>query len=224
MATKTACTDTISEGKGGIMFATKPLQFLIVTLTFASLFFVPSWARAHQNQVMGEVRFSGPTKVERDSGVWIDGQYVGYLKELKGDKKIVLLPGDHEVSVRQAGYKDFTRQIVVEPRQVELFRVTMQKDPRALYPAANAATLKLDVMPERAAVFVDDAYIGHASDFGGAFHSMLVTPEKHRVKIELPGYRTFETEINPLAGQKTEIKTELVPGSIEQAGALVKEP
>ena len=52
---------------------------------------------------------------------------------------------------------------------------------------------------------------------------MLVTPEKHRVKIELPGYRTFETEISPWRARKTEIKTSFVPGSIEQAGALVKE-
>ena len=204
------------------MFTAKPFYMLAIAAMLAS-FLAPAGMQA-QGQVMGELQFAGATKVERNSGVWIDGQYVGYLKELKGDKKIVLLPGDHEVSVRQAGYKDFTGNIVVEPRQVQLFTVTMQKDPRALYPAANAATLRLDVMPERAAVFVDDAYIGHASDFGGAFHSMLVTPEKHRVKIELPGYRTFETEINPLAGQKTEIKTELVPGSIEQAGALVKEP
>lgn len=224
MTTKTAGTDTISEGKGGIMFATKPLQFLIVTLMFASLFFVPSWARAHQNQVMGELRFSGPTKVERDSGVWIDGQYVGYLKELKGDKKIMLLPGEHEISVRQAGYKDFTKSIVVAPGQVQPFRVTMGKDPRAQFPATNAATLKLNVTPERAAVFVDDGYIGHASDFGGAFHSMLVSPGKHRIKIELLGYQTFETEINLLAGQKSEVKTELMRGSIEQAGALVRQP
>jgi hypothetical protein len=204
------------------MFTPKPSYLLVIAVMLA-LLLVPARILA-QGQVMGELQFAGASSVERNSGVWIDGQYVGYLKELKGDKKIVLLPGDHEVSIRQAGYKDFTKNIVVEPKQVQRFTVTMQKDPWAIYPAANAATLKLDVMPERAAVFVDEAYIGHASDFGGAFHSMLVTPEKHRVKIELPGYRTFETEINPLPGQKTEIKTELVPGSIEQAGTLVKEP
>jgi hypothetical protein len=53
---------------------------------------------------------------------------------------------------------------------------------------------------------------------------MAISPGKHRIKIELPGYRTFETEVNLLAGQKSEIKTELVKGSIEQAGPLIKEP
>ena len=212
------------EAERGTMFATKPIRFLIGALVFASLSLAPSGAGGQQNQVLGELQFSGATHVERNSGVWIDGQYVGYLKELKGGKKIMLLPGVHEISARQAGHKDFTKKIVVEPGQVQSFPVKMERDPNAQYPAANAALLKLNITPERAAVFMDDGYIGHASDFGGAFHSMLVIPGKHRIKIELPGYQTFETEINLLTRQKSEVKTELVRGSIEQAGVLVKEP
>ena len=111
------------------MFTAKPSYLLVIAVMLA-LLLVPARILA-QGQVMGELQFAGATRVERNSGVWIDGQYVGYLKELKGDKKIVLLPGDHEVSIRQAGYKDFTKNIVVEPKQVQRFTVTMQKDPRA---------------------------------------------------------------------------------------------
>src|ERR1700687_2173263 len=176
-----------------------------------------------QNQVMGEVNFHGATKVEKSSGVWVDGQYVGYLKELKGSKKIMLLPGEHQISVRQTGYTDSTQRIIVEPGQTQSINVKMQKDPGAITPTVTA-TLKVDVQPGRAAVFVDDAFLGHAGELGGAFHSMLISPGKHRIKVELPGYRTFETEVNLLAGQKSEIKTDLVRGSIEQAGPLIKEP
>ena len=175
-----------------------------------------------QNQVMGEVDFQGATKVEKSSGVWIDGQYVGYLKELKGSKKILLMPGEHQIAVRQTGYNDYSQRIIVEPGQAQVVRVTMQKEPGATMPNVTA-TLKVDIFPPRAAVFVDDAFLGHAGELGGAFHSMLISPGKHRIKVELPGYRTFETEVNLLAGQKSEIKTELVRGSIEQAGALIKE-
>lgn len=206
------------------MFSRKPIQFLIFALALASRFLAPASARAAQNQVMGEVQFSGVTNVEKNSGVWIDQQYVGYLKELKGDKKIMLLPGEHEISVRQAGYKDFTSKIIVEPGQVKLFRVTMEKNLKAQYPGSDAATLKLNIIPDRAAVFLDDGYVGHAGDFGGTFHSMLVSPGRHRIKVELPGYRTFETEINLLARQKSEVKTELVKGSIQDASPLVKQP
>jgi len=206
------------------MIPTKSFQRLsLVALSMVFLLCAADFLRAQQNQVMGELKFSGSTKIEKSSGVWIDGQYVGYLKELKGDKKIMLLPGQHEVSVRQAGYNNFTQTLVVEPGQVHTLHLQMTPNLRASYPGSDAAELKLNVKPERAAVFVDDSYIGHAADFGGAFHSMLLSPGTHRVKVELPGYRTFETEINLLPRQKSKVETELVAGSILQAGPLIKE-
>ena len=173
------------------------------------------------NRVMGEVQFEGASKVERDSGVWIDGQYVGYLKELKGDKKVMLLPGEHEIIVRQSGFDDFVSKIVVEPGQKQTVTVT-QKSMGWQMPTATAEP-KLTVQPNRAAVFLDDRYVGHVGEFGGKLHSMVIATGKHRIKIELPGYRTFETEVNLLAGQKSEVKTELVKGSIEQNDAMIKE-
>lgn len=174
------------------------------------------------NRVMGEVQFEGAGKVERDSGVWIDGQYLGYLKELKGDKKVLLLPGEHEVTVRQAGLEDFVRKIVIEPGQKQTVRVAMEKSVGWDTPS-TISTLKLTVQPNRAAVFLDDWYVGHVGEFGGKFHSLRIAAGKHRIKIELPGYRTFETEINLLAGQKSEVKTELVKGSIKQNDAMIKQ-
>jgi hypothetical protein len=176
-----------------------------------------------QNKVVGELEFEGKTKLERDSGVWIDGNYVGYLKELKGSKKVTLLPGRHEVIVRQSGYQDYVEKIVVEPGQKRLVSVTMHFAPRASVPEITS-TLKLKIKPKRAAVFLDEKFVGHAADFGGAFRSMKISPGKHRIRVELPGYRTFDTEINLLANQESEVKTELVPGSIEQNSPLIKKP
>lgn len=201
-------------------------HFALRKLTLAAIFFwglLFSFAASvgAQNQVMGEIKFEGTTKIEKEAGVWVDGQYVGYLKELKGNKKVMLLPGEHEISVRQSGYDDFTKKVVVEPGQTQVVSAILLKSPRATAPEITA-TLKLSIEPKRAAVFLDDKFVGHASEFGGKFRSMLISPGKHRIKVELPGYRTYDTEINLLAGQKTEVKTELVPGSIEQAGPLIK--
>jgi hypothetical protein len=197
-------------------------KILFTVLGVGLLLMTPALTKAQKGQIMGELQFSG-NKTVKDSGVWVDGQYVGYVKELKGDNKLSLLPGPHDIVVRQAGYKDFTQKVTVEPKQKQNLAVTLEKDSSATYPkGADSAELKLDIAPARAAVFVDDGYIGHASDFGG-YHIMVVTPGKHTVKVELPGYRTFETEVNPLAGQRTEIKTGLLKGGIEQAGALVKQ-
>jgi hypothetical protein len=204
------------------LFATsKPAALYL--LFFVLLFSFRASQASAQNQVMGEVKFEGTTKVEKDAGVWVDGGYVGYLKELKGNKKIMLLPGEHEIVVRQSGYDDFVKKVVVEPGQTQIVSAVLLKSPRATAPEITS-TLKLNIEPKRAAVFLDDKFVGHASEFGGKFRSMLISPGKHRIKVELPGYRTYDTEINLLAGQKTEVKTVLVQGSIEQAGPLIKKP
>lgn len=179
---------------------------------------IPSYS---QNQILGEVQLVGKTKAEKTSGVWIDGQYVGYAGELKEDKKVLLLPGEHEISVRQSGYMDFTQKVVVEPGKKVVLHVTMQKDPRAQFPTVTSQ-LKLQVTPDRAAVFVDDGFVGTVREFSGVGRAMLVSPGKHRVKIALPGYQAFETEVNLLPKQKITIKTDLAPGSITEAGPSIK--
>jgi PEGA domain-containing protein len=205
--------------KQRIMHARKLIRAAIVLSILVVLFWPPKISA--DNQVMGELKFSAATDAEKDSGVWIDGQYVGYLKELKGNKKVLLLPGFHDIAVRQAGYEDFTRKVLIEPADAQMVAVHMLKDPRAVYPGENAAILKFNITPDRSPVFIDDIYMGPASKFGGFFNSMTLVPGKHRVKIDLPGYRTFETEISVLPEQKLEIKTDLVKGSIEQAGPLI---
>jgi hypothetical protein len=111
--------------------------------------------------------------------------------------------------------------VVVEPGVEQVVRVKLKLAPGAAVPTVTSM-LKITVQPPRAAVFLDDKYVGHTGELGGSVHALLVTPGKHRVKIELPGYRTFETEVNLIAGQKSEVKTELVKGSIVQADAEIK--
>jgi len=173
-----------------------------------------------QTTVLGELTFKGASKVEKTSGVWIDGKYVGYLGELWGPKRILLIPGDHDLVVRQAGYQDFAEKLTVEPKELLLVPVKMQKAANDTWPTVTAE-LKVDVHPDRAAVFVDDRFLGHAGELGGAFHSMLISPGTHQIKVELPGYQSFETNVTLVAGQKSVVKANLAKGSIHQADALI---
>ena len=118
-------------------------------LVLSSLLLAPV-IYAAENEVLGKVDFSGKSHVERTSGVWIDGQYVGYLKELKDNKQVMLLPGDHVITVRQNGYQDFTTTVRVQPGQTKHVRVAMQKAPTLPLPAEKAE-IKIDAMTERAA-------------------------------------------------------------------------
>ncbi|HEY2546918.1 MAG TPA: PEGA domain-containing protein [Candidatus Acidoferrum sp.] len=206
-----------------IMLKKSNLQVAAALLAFSLCLLAPAPVSAQSSEVMGEIRFEGNTQLDRDSGVWIDGTYVGYVKELKGKKKVLLLPGKHQIVVRQAGYTDFTRDLTVDPGQIQEVQVAMQMLPGAKTPDVTSE-LKITVQPKRAAVFLDGNYVGHASELGGKFHSLEVSPGKHRIKVELPGYQTFETDVQIIAGQKSEMKTELVKGTIDQAGAEIKKP
>jgi hypothetical protein len=163
-----------------------------------------------EDRVQSELKFVARTKADKTAGVWVDGQYVGFVKELTGDKKIVLLPGKHEVLVRQAWYKDYVQNVV------------LVKD---AHPATREATgeLKISATPSRAAVFVDNQFAGHVDEFDGVGKAMLLTPGRHSVRVALPGYLPFETVVDLRPHQKLKIQTELVKGSITEAGSLVNQ-
>ena len=190
----------------------------VLLLVSALLLPAPMYA---ENDVMGEIHFEGKSHVEKTSGVWVDGAYVGYLKELKGSKKVLLLPGEHVITVRQDGYQDFTERILVQPGQKEVVRVAMEKAPTGALPDVTA-TVRIAVNPSRAAVFLDGLFVGHVGEFEGMGRGMLVAPGTHQIRIALPGYQTFETNVNPLASQKVEIKTDLIKNGAPLAEPLVK--
>jgi PEGA domain len=182
------------------------LTLILVFAGFSNLY-------GRQASRMGELRFTADNQSERDAGVWIDGKYFGYVRELKGDRKVMLPPGPHEISVRQAGYKDITKTVVIDPDQIQTVAVVLEENSRMSYPGSNAAELRLDIQPKRAAVFVDGTYMGHGGDFSGRFHSMLVTPGKHHLKVTLEGYRSYETDVDAQANLKSQTKIVLDKGS-----------
>jgi hypothetical protein len=175
-----------------------------------------------EDRVQAELRFVAHNKDEKTAGVWVDGQYVGYVKELAGDKKLMLLPGKHEVVVRQAWFDELVEQVILEPGQVREINVKLIKSARM--PSREATgELKISATPSRAAVFVDNQYAGHVDEFDGVGKAMLLTPGQHRVRIALPGYLPFDTVVDLRPRQKLKLETQLVKGSITEAGSLVNQ-
>ena len=173
-----------------------------------------------EDRVQSELRFAAHSKDEKTAGVWVDGQYVGFVKELAGDKKLMLLPGKHEVVIRQAWYNEFVKEVILEPGRVHEVKVELVKSARL--PTKDATgELKIAATPSRAAVFVDGQYAGHVDEFDGVGKAMLITPGQHRLRIALPGYLPFDTMVDLRPQQKLKIQTDLVKGSITEAGSQV---
>ena len=173
-----------------------------------------------QDRVQSELRFAAHSKDEKTAGVWVDGQYVGFVKELAGGKNLTLLPGKPEIVIRQAWYNEFVKQIILEPGLTYAVNVELVKSVRL--PTKDATgELKIAAPPSRAAVFVDGQYAGHVDEFDGVGKAMLLTPGQHRLHIALPGYLPFDTMVDLRPQQKLKIQTDLVKGSITEAGSQV---
>jgi hypothetical protein len=196
------------------------LLLALALLAAAGFALAPGGARA-DNKVLGRVTFVPAGKAEKSAGVWVDSQYVGFIKELKGDKKILLMPGNHTITVRQSGYKDWTEEVTIQPGADLNLMIRLEKNPRVELPAVTSE-VKLKIDPDRAAVFLDGHFVGVAQEFGGLGRAMLVAPGKHQIKIALVGYRDFTTEVNLQPDQKFTLKTSLVPASVNQADQAVK--
>jgi len=87
--------------------------------------------------------------------------------------------------------------------------VKMVRDPRFQMPSVFCE-IKLSVTPDRAAVFVDEQFVGHAGEFGGFAKRLLIAPGHRKITISLPGYQTFSTEVDLAPNQKFQIKTDLM--------------
>jgi hypothetical protein len=143
--------------------------------------------------------------------------------KLEGSKSVMLLPGTHTIRAREDGYQDCTHSLRVEPGRTEVVAVHLVRNPAERFPAVTA-TVKTNVEPSRAGVFMDGEYVGHAGEFKGPGRGMEVAPGTHRIKITLPGYQTFETDVNPIANQTVEVKTMLAQINAPLTPPLVKAP
>jgi hypothetical protein len=189
-------------------------------------FSIVSWCVASAalaaGSLQGEIELQPASRLERDAGVWVDGQYVGFVKDLEGRDRLALVPGAHELLFKLIGNEDVAATIVVEPGTRKKYRVTMRERSDVTYPdEKSTAQLRLAVKPSEAAIFVNDSYVGHVDRFGGRA-GMRLAPGSYRFTIALPGYQPFNTELTVRAGQTYEIKTELPKGELgDQADALL---
>jgi hypothetical protein len=79
------------------------------------------------------------------------------------------------------------------------------------YEAFDVASLRLEITPKQAEVFVDGYRAGTVDQFDGIFHRLHVRPGGHDLVVYLPGYRTFEEHVYASPASSQSIKMTLEP-------------
>ncbi len=195
---------------------------LLVVGGFCGFFLFENGAGA-QEAAAGQIRFTASSNAIKFSGVWVDGQYAGSIGELKNELR--LSPGNHEISVRQAGFLDFNKTVAIQSGSTADIRVSMETDARfAFADPRTSAQVRIDVRPWKAAVFLDDYYAGTVEQFYGVEHAMLITPGQHRIKFARAGFQSSETEVNLASRQKFKLRTDLAPARTAYVDPLIRSP
>ena len=80
----------------------------------------------------------------------------------------------------------------------------------AYHPVAPDSSIRLDVEPQDAEVYVDGYYAGVVDEFDGVFQRLRVTPGQHEIVIYRDGYRSIRQQVfaNPNGSRKISRKME----------------
>jgi hypothetical protein len=73
------------------------------------------------------------------------------------------------------------------------------------------ASVRLQVSPREAEVFVDGYYAGTVDDFDGVFQRLRLEPGEHDLAIFLPGYQLFSQQLLLQPNRTFSVKHDLVP-------------
>jgi hypothetical protein len=87
--------------------------------------------------------------------------------------------------------------------------------PYRYYNLAPDASVKLEVKPKEAEVYIDGYYAGIVDDFDGAFQRLRVEPGEHQIELYLDGYRPVTQKLYLTANNTFKVKytmEKLAPG------------
>jgi hypothetical protein len=90
--------------------------------------------------------------------------------------------------------------------------------PYPYYAFDPGSSVRVEVKPKQAEVYVDGYYAGVVDDFDGVFQRLPVYPGDHEIELYLDGYRTVKQHVYTSAGRTFKLKYQMAKlGPGEQA-------
>jgi hypothetical protein len=95
------------------------------------------------------------------------------------------------------------------PHGNRIYRVVMPGFAPSEVVRANTSDLIFQVTPAHALVYIDGRLIGSGGDFSHEKSRYPIVDGLHVLRIEFPGYRTFETRMEVVANRTLNLTVEL---------------
>jgi hypothetical protein len=91
--------------------------------------------------------------------------------------------------------------------------------PWRVYADWETTSVRLDVSPKDAQVYVDSYYAGVVDEFDGIFQRLTLRPGPHLIEIRKTGYRALAAEMNLYPGQSVTYRRTMEPASDTDSAA-----
>lgn len=77
--------------------------------------------------------------------------------------------------------------------------------------AYDLGSLRLQVKPREAEVYVDGYYVGQVGEFDGVFHKLDLEAGPHKIEVRAAGFEPLAFDVKALPGQTINYKGDLRP-------------
>jgi len=141
----------------------------------------------------------------RECEVYLDGKLVALLD----GNYVVTDVGTHELEVRAAGHRAWSRTIKVDERAYQRLKIELEVEGQGLL---------LSGEPEGAKIYVDDQFQGTLSPLE---RRLRVAPGPHLLRVEASGRVPFQDVVQVAADRYHEVEVTL---ALEGQGVIVRKP
>lgn len=146
------------------------------------------------------------------AGLFIDGKYVGPAGRFTIPEKYTVAAGDHEITLRDPRYEDFTTKVTVNPRKTtkisyKLKYVEPAKPPFGrLRLGGDGEESWISVTAgDTGAVYINDRYFGFIDELNNAGGGILLNPGTYTVRIVSEKYGDISQQVTIEANKVTVI-------------------
>jgi hypothetical protein len=144
------------------------------------------------------------------AGVWIDGKYVGPASRFTVTEKYTVEPGEHEITLRDPRYEDYTTKVTVQAGKTAKVKFSMKQAQLAPPPYGRLrfgggepesfiSVTAGDVSP----VYLNDRFYGYVDELNNAGGGLLLPPGTYRLKVDSPIYGTINQDVTLEANKVT---------------------
>lgn len=146
------------------------------------------------------------------AGLFVDGKYIGPAGRFTVPEKYAVAPGEHEVTLRDPRYDDYTTKVTVQPGKTakisyKLKKITPPPPPygRLRFGGDGPESFISVTAGDTGPVYINDRFYGFVDELNNAGGGLLLPPGTYTLRVSPENYQEINQQITIEANKVTVI-------------------